>query len=91
MDFTLETAGFLSALPYLLLSLILIVSGQLADRLRSRETLTTTQVRKLFNCGAFVCQSIFMAATAYFMTPIIAISCITAAIGLGGFAWSGFR
>ncbi|XP_031777621.1 vesicular glutamate transporter 1 isoform X1 [Nasonia vitripennis] len=90
LDFTLETAGFLSALPYLLLSLVMLVSGQLADWLQSRGTLTTTQVRKLFNCGAFAAQTIFMAATAYYMTPVIAISCITAAIGLGGFAWSGF-
>ncbi|XP_031777615.1 sialin-like isoform X4 [Nasonia vitripennis] len=90
LDFTLETAGFLSALPYLLVSLVMLVSGQLADWLQSRGTFTTTQVRKLFNCGAFVAQTIFLAATAYYMTPVIAISCITAAIALGGFSWSGF-
>ncbi|XP_058808451.1 vesicular glutamate transporter 2.1-like isoform X1 [Phymastichus coffea] len=90
LDFELEKAGLLSALPYLVMALVLQLSGQLADNLRSRNVCSTTQVRKIFNCGAFVCQTIFMACTAYTLTPVAAVTCITIAVGLGGFAWSGF-
>lgn len=48
------------------------------------------QVRKLFNCGAFICQAIFMTCTGFILTPAGVVICITLAVGLGGFAWSGF-
>lgn len=48
------------------------------------------QVRKLFNCGAFVFQTIFMTCTGFILTPTGVVICITIAVGLGGFAWSGF-
>ena len=49
------------------------------------------QVRKLFTCGAFIAQTIFMLATAYTHSITAAVICITIAVGSGGFAWSGFR
>lgn len=90
-NFKLEKTGIYSGLPYLVMALVLQISGHLADYLRSRKICSTTQVRKIFNCGAFICQAIFMAFTAYLITPNTAIVFITIAIGLGGFAWSGFR
>lgn len=81
----------MSALPYCVMALVLQLSGQLADYLRSRKICSTTRVRKLFNCGAFVSQTIFMACTAFILTPVGSVACITIAVGLGGFAWSGFR
>ncbi|XP_058795402.1 sialin-like [Phymastichus coffea] len=90
LDFDLEKAGFLSALPYFAMATMLVISGQLADCLRAREILGTTQVRKSFTCLAFVCQAIFMTCTACVLKAEVAVSCITLAIGLGGFAWSGF-
>ncbi|XP_015604932.1 sialin isoform X2 [Cephus cinctus] len=89
-NFRIDKTGFLSALPYLAMSIILLGSGQLADYLRTKEILTTTQVRKIFNCGAFVCQTIFMTTAAFMTTATGAIFFITMAVGLGGFAWSGF-
>ncbi|KAE8749881.1 hypothetical protein FOCC_FOCC003350 [Frankliniella occidentalis] len=47
-------------------------------------------VRKLFNCGAFISQTIFMMIAAYTMSPWAIVLCITIAVGLGGFAWSAF-
>ena len=73
------------------MAIVLQISGHFADYLRSNKILTTTQVRKTFNCGAFISQTIFMACCAYILTPIGAVTCITIAVGLGGFAWSGFR
>ena len=44
-------SGTLSALPHLVMTLIVPVGGHLADTLRKRGILSTTSVRKLFNCG----------------------------------------
>lgn len=52
--------------------------------------LTTTQVRKYFNCGGFLAQTVFLMTAAYLMSPAGTISCIVIAIGLGAFAWCGF-
>ncbi|XP_015174625.1 PREDICTED: sialin isoform X2 [Polistes dominula] len=86
----LEATGFMSALPYLAMTLVVQFSGQLADYLRTKKILTTTQVRKLFNCGAFIFQTIFMTSAAFVSTKVTVVICITIAVGLGGFAWSGF-
>lgn len=43
--------GILSALPHLVMTIIVPIGGQLADYLRSRNILTTTTVRKIMNCG----------------------------------------
>lgn len=90
LGFELEKAGFMSALPYLAMAIFIQFSGQLADRLQEKKILTTTQVRKLFNCGAFIAQTIFMIGTAYWLTPFGSMVCLTMAVGLGAFAWSGF-
>lgn len=37
-------SGFLGALPHLLMATVVPFGGQLADRLRKRQILTTTQV-----------------------------------------------
>lgn len=40
-----------SALPHLVMTIIVPIGGQLADYLRSNNIMTTTNVRKLMNCG----------------------------------------
>ena len=40
--------------------------------------------------SAFLGQTVFMLVTAFTMTPAAAVSCLTIAVGLGGFAWAGF-
>ncbi|XP_063991566.1 sialin [Diachasmimorpha longicaudata] len=90
LNFKLEKTGFLSAVPYLVMAIVLQFSGQLADYLRSSKVLSTTQVRKIFNCGAFLSQTIFMITSAFVSSATAAVVCITIAVGLGGFAWSGF-
>ena len=44
-------SGTLSALPHLVMACIVPVGGFLADYLRRRGILSTTVVRKAFNCG----------------------------------------
>lgn len=43
--------GMVSALPHLVMTIIVPIGGQLADYLRSKNILTTTTVRKIMNCG----------------------------------------
>ena len=47
-------SGTLSALPHLVMTIIVPLGGQLADFLRKHGYLTTTAVRKIFNCGGRV-------------------------------------
>lgn len=48
---SLLQVGILSALPHLVMTIIVPIGGQLADYLRSRNILSTTTVRKIMNCG----------------------------------------
>lgn len=44
LDFKLDKTGYLSALPYLAMTLVVQFSGHLADYLRTEKILSTTQV-----------------------------------------------
>lgn len=44
----------MSAVPHMVMTIIVPIGGQLADYLRSRKILTTTAVRKIMNCGGTV-------------------------------------
>lgn len=54
--FETSSAGWVSALPYLAMALTLQVAGHLADCLLRRGTFSRTNIRKIFNCGAFLSQ-----------------------------------
>ena len=43
--------GLLSALPHLVMTIVVPIGGQIADHLRSRGLMSTTNVRKMMNCG----------------------------------------
>ncbi|GLH08998.1 Uncharacterized protein GBIM_14150 [Gryllus bimaculatus] len=90
LGFDLEQAGFLSALPYLIVAITMQISGQIADWILIKNILTTTQVRKLFCCFAFISQSFFMLLTAFVTSPASAVACLSFAVGMGSFAESGF-
>jgi ACS family sodium-dependent inorganic phosphate cotransporter len=47
-------------------------------------------VRKLFTCGAYVSQTIFMLLAALLLTPVGAVAFLSIAVGLGGFALAGY-
>jgi hypothetical protein len=48
LHFKLEKTGFMSAVPYLAMAVVLQFSGRLADWLRARGVLSTTQVQLYF-------------------------------------------
>lgn len=60
LNFDLANSGFIASVPYLTLGILLFFVGYLADWLRIKGYLTTTQVRRYFNCSAFVSQTVFM-------------------------------
>ncbi|CAI5659252.1 unnamed protein product [Oreochromis niloticus] len=49
--FEISKVGIVSALPHLVMTIIVPIGGQIADYLRSNHIMTTTNVRKLMNCG----------------------------------------
>lgn len=51
LGYKLEKAGFLAAAPYLAMGILLAISGYFADMCQIKGYLTTTQVRRYFNCG----------------------------------------
>ncbi|XP_048775942.2 sialin-like [Ostrea edulis] len=90
LNFDLQSAGYLAALPYFVMGVVVMSCGLLADYLLARCQISVVAIRKIFTCGAFLCQLVFMVAAGYVMTPVSAIVCLTIAVGLGGFAWGGF-
>lgn len=44
----------MSAVPHMVMTIIVPIGGQLADFLRSRKILSTTTVRKIMNCGGML-------------------------------------
>lgn len=56
--FKFETSqtGWLSATPYLAMAIVLQVAGHIADWILRKGLMSRTNIRKLFNCGAFISQ-----------------------------------
>jgi len=81
----------LAAIPHLVMTMIVPLGGQLADYLRRKEILSTTNVRKIFNCGGFGGEAIFLIVVAYSTTKTGAVLALMFAVGSSGFAISGFN
>uniref|UniRef100_A0A8C6ZBC3 Solute carrier family 17 member 8 n=1 Tax=Nothoprocta perdicaria TaxID=30464 RepID=A0A8C6ZBC3_NOTPE len=89
--FAISKVGLLSALPHMVMTIIVPIGGQLADFLRSRKILTTTTVRKIMNCGGFGMEATLLLVVGYSHTKGVAISFLVLAVGFSGFAISGFN
>ncbi|CAH1247319.1 SLC17A6 [Branchiostoma lanceolatum] len=81
--------GYLSAIPHFLMGLVVVLGGQLADTLRSRGW-STTVVRKLFNCGGFLSEGIFLLIAAACNGGPGVVAILTVAITVAGLAISGY-
>ena len=81
--------GTLAAVPHLVMTVIVPFGGRFADFLRERRILSTTNVRKIFNCGGFGMEAVFLLVVAYSTDPTTAIFALTMAVGFSGFAISG--
>ncbi|XP_001603704.2 vesicular glutamate transporter 1 [Nasonia vitripennis] len=86
--------GILGSLPHLLMTLIVPCGGLLADHLRKRGIMSTTNVRKLFNCGGFGMEALFFLVVAKCTTSrngAGATMALTVGVACSGFAISGFN
>lgn len=62
--------GLVGALPHLLMTIIVPLGGLLADYVRRIGLLSTTNVRKIFNCGGFGMEALFFIVVAYAKTAV---------------------
>ncbi len=91
LKFDLSEGSTLAALPHLVMTIIVPLGGQLADYLRRNEILSTTNVRKIFNCGGFGGEAVFLLLVAYTTDETLVIVYLILAVGSSGFAISGFN
>ncbi|XP_041858452.1 solute carrier family 17 member 7a isoform X2 [Melanotaenia boesemani] len=89
--FEISKVGIVSALPHLVMTIIVPIGGQLADYLRTHNLMTTTNVRKLMNCGGFGMEATLLLVVGFSHTKGVAISFLVLAVGFSGFAISGFN
>ncbi|KAJ7985036.1 hypothetical protein DPEC_G00360960 [Dallia pectoralis] len=89
--FEISKVGMVSALPHLVMTIIVPIGGQLADYLRSRKIMSTTNVRKMMNCGGFGMEATLLLVVGFSHTKAVAITFLVLAVGFSGFAISGFN
>ncbi|XP_048405184.1 vesicular glutamate transporter 3 [Stegostoma tigrinum] len=89
--FPISKVGALSAVPHMVMTIIVPIGGQIADFLRSRNIFSTTTVRKIMNCGGFGMEATLLLVVGYSHTREVAISFLVLAVGFSGFAISGFN
>jgi MFS transporter, ACS family, solute carrier family 17 (sodium-dependent inorganic phosphate cotransporter), other len=90
LKFDLTKTGFVSAIPYLVQTILIFISGYIADLFLVKKILTVTQVRKYFNNTSFFLQMVFLFAVAFIENTTIIIVCISCSVGLGALSMSGY-
>ncbi|VDD96146.1 unnamed protein product [Enterobius vermicularis] len=77
----IHNGGLISSLPHVLMSIVVLSSGQIADYLRSTGKMSTTAVRKMFNSFGFAGEAIFLSCLAFMSDPSIAIATLVMSSG----------
>lgn len=90
LGFELAVGGYLSAVPFLMQMIFVLITGWLADFLLMRHVLTTTQVRKYFNNSALLIQATLLLAASFILDPIAVVVCVALAVGASALAMPGF-
>lgn len=89
MNFDLSKSGFLSALPYLTMTVMSLLAGWVADNILVRQWLSVTKLRKYFISITMMFQAALIVGAAYVVHPTANTVCITAGIGIGALTYSG--
>jgi MFS transporter, ACS family, solute carrier family 17 (sodium-dependent inorganic phosphate cotransporter), other len=90
LGFDLTEMGVIIGILYILVVVIMIAIGFLADWLLKEKILSTLQVRKYFNCFAFIAQTTFLLLAAYNRNRIAIVTFLLFGAMLGGFATCGY-
>lgn len=83
-DFNLEDVGFLAAMPYLAMTITAQFSSVVVDYLRSKYHVTTTKVRKITTCGAYLTQAIVLVLIGYIDSLVASLTCIVITLAVSG-------
>jgi len=83
LNFSISENGFLSAIPFLLMYIIGVGGGQVADKLRYSNILTTGEVRKVFATGGYLVPACLMVATSYVGCEDTALAVVLFSLALG--------
>jgi len=90
LHFDIAENGFISALPYLMEWIIIVLGGMVADHLR-RQYLSTRIVRRLFNSAGMFCQLLCLLGLAYVgCDRNLAVFLLIGATGFSGLSISGY-
>ncbi|RUS88339.1 hypothetical protein EGW08_003910 [Elysia chlorotica] len=91
LKYDLQENGVLSALPFLILMVTNPLSGYMADRLRTREILSTKNTRKLLNSiGLFIPSALMLAVCLCDTDRDLIVTLLTLAVGFSGFTMAGY-
>ncbi|KAK3607611.1 hypothetical protein CHS0354_034661 [Potamilus streckersoni] len=92
LKFDIQSNGVFSMIPYLVFWVMVIVAGQFADLLISREILSIVWTRKLCACIGTIIPGIFLVITGYMDCnhQIAAIVLLTLSMGFCGFQFASF-
>ncbi|XP_063224784.1 vesicular glutamate transporter 1-like [Bacillus rossius redtenbacheri] len=85
LNYNEQQVGAMLSLPFFFMAVILQGAGYLADCLQSKEVVTATKVRKLYVCGSFVVESLFVMTAGVLDTPAQVLICLAFAISLQPF------
>ena len=85
----IRNSGLVSMLPHFVMASCVLISGQLADYLRSSGKMDTQNVRKLFNTLGFGFEAFFLCLLAFITDPTLAIFCLVIAAGGSGTSLAG--
>lgn len=80
--FDLSKTGVLAALPYILLSIGMLVIGQLYDRILAKKWFTVSVLRKISIGTSFLIEAGFMIGTIYWGNIIGNVFCLVMAVGI---------
>lgn len=90
LDFDLASSCCIAAISYMALGTILLFTGYVVDWLQMKGILATTQVRKNFNCNAFLPQTCFMMLAVYQQNRVLVIIFIPFGASLGALETCGY-
>lgn len=91
LHFDIKSNGLVSGAPYLAMWFIIMIAGYIADQLRTRKIMSTTNVRKVCNAIGFICPAICLVATGYVnCNAPLAVFLIITAVGLAGISFAGW-
>ncbi|XP_067658863.1 sialin-like [Haliotis asinina] len=89
LKFDIQENGALSSLPFICRTLGMMVSGQVADLIRARTSLGTTNVRKIFQGIAFLLVAVLLVSAGFVKCENRTIAVVLLCLGGGGLGMAG--